>query len=428
MVLGGIGAFKSVKNVCVESSWSGAPLNENFFITAVHRGVRHIELKSADGLKTAANTAAALLLGFAEPAAGGERALLGVACGIGPGFLAQVKQKVAELDGDRHVDFKFKLSDGRAVTSTMSKSQRNLQLPAAGSEGLVERVEASANDDVRLCEIVESSGSVADAFAVLLAGSSRFAPNGSRLRKKTHNRPLPAESFVEVVLFADRDTLDAMQLTCSVLFNIIKERELKKLALRTISEVVIGRHFWQYSDELNYWLPSAEIVYGHGDGQMSVPKTVHQLTSFLRVAFCESVCIDFMGAPGAGRNGVLVNVCGMVFDETLAPSTFAGMLHVRVSRCSVELAARGIVAFKSVKNVCVESSWSGAPLNENFFIAAVHRGVRHIELKSADGLKTAANTAAALSFGFAEPVAGGDRSLLGVFCEVGADFLAHVKQ
>lgn len=66
----------------------------------------------------------------------------------------------------------------------MSKSPRNPEAPEAASEGLVERVEASANDDVRLFEIVETSGSVADAFAVLLAGSSRFAPNGSRLRKK----------------------------------------------------------------------------------------------------------------------------------------------------------------------------------------------------------------------------------------------------
>ncbi|KAH7704392.1 hypothetical protein AAVH_28419 [Aphelenchoides avenae] len=39
-----------------------------------------------------------------------------------------------------------------------------------------------------------------------------------------------------------------------------------------------------------------------------------------------------------------------------------------------------------------------------------------------------ANVAAALSFGFAEPTADGDRCLLGVACKIGTDFLEQVKQ
>lgn len=43
-----------------------------------------------------------------------------------------------------------------------------------------------------------------------------------------------------MVLFADRDTLDAMQLVCSFLLKFIRERELTQLALRSIWRVDIG--------------------------------------------------------------------------------------------------------------------------------------------------------------------------------------------
>ncbi|KAH7710169.1 hypothetical protein AAVH_22534 [Aphelenchoides avenae] len=39
-----------------------------------------------------------------------------------------------------------------------------------------------------------------------------------------------------------------------------------------------------------------------------------------------------------------------------------------------------------------------------------------------------ANTVAALSFGFAEPTTGGERSLRGTDCDIGTDFRAQVKQ
>lgn len=68
------------------------------------------------------------------------------------------------------------------------------------------------------------------------------------------------------------------------------------------------------------------------------------------------------------------------------------------------------------------------PLDEAFFVSAARSGVRNMEFTLGDDHVTPATTAAALSFGFAEPAAGGDRGLLGVACEIGPDFLAQIKQ
>lgn len=148
----------------------------------------------------------------------------------------------------------------------------------------------------------------------------------------------------------------------------------------------------------------------------------------------------------------------LVFDDLVAPSTFVGTLDVRLPRFEVELANRkfqrlhtyacedtlrqtdqlmdlgGIVAFKSVKRVNLGSpkgSTYGKLLDEAFFVPAAQRGVRHLkhcEYKMPDVTNIRANTTAALAFGFAEPTAGGDRSLRGIHCDVGADLLTHVKQ
>ena len=83
--------------------------------------------------------------------------------------------------------------------------------------------------------------------------------------------------------------------------------------------------------------------------------------------------------------------------------------------------------FRSVQNVTIDSSetYSDAkPLGEAFFLPAAERGVRHI--KHYDDIT--ANTAAALTFGFAEPASGGDRSLIGIDCGIGTDFLSQVQQ
>lgn len=89
-------AFKSVKNVNVEWFYDDPkdidPLEEDFLVSAAQHGVRHMAFKLDGEGDTPASTAGALSFGLAEPAAGGGRSLLGVACEIGPNFLAQIKQ------------------------------------------------------------------------------------------------------------------------------------------------------------------------------------------------------------------------------------------------------------------------------------------------------------------------------------------------
>ncbi|KAH7703618.1 hypothetical protein AAVH_29210 [Aphelenchoides avenae] len=189
-----------------------------------------------------------------------------------------------------------------------------------------------------------------------------------------------------------------------------------------------------YFNRFNGWEPVIELVYNHGAGKKIAPKTVDQLASCLHMAFCGSVCIDIAGVVG------LVNkpyeeltdyACDMVFNDLDAPNTFVGTLTIRMPCCNVEIALRGIEAFGHVSSVIVESDEHDRDpghLGENFFGIAAQHGVRRIVFDADDESEMPADTAAALSFGFAEPTAGGDREVLGVACEVGSDFLAQVKQ
>ncbi|KAH7702826.1 hypothetical protein AAVH_30012 [Aphelenchoides avenae] len=324
----------------------------------------------------------------------------------------------------------------------MSKRPRNSQAPASTSEGLAKHLKAAGNDVELLQEIIDrnDSGAVAAAFAALLAGGGPSSPNASRLREKASESACPllsAKALLEVVLFADRDTVDAMQDVCSFMHNFISERELTQLALRPISEaeITVCRDLAKnYYNHFDGWEPIVELVYSHGAGNKISPKTVDELASCLHMAFCRSVCIDIAGVVG------LVNkpyeeltdyACDMVFNDLDAPNTFVGTLTIRIPCCNVEIALRGIEAFGHVSSVIVESDEKDRDpghLGENFFGTAAQRGVRRIKFDADDESETPADTAAALSFGFAEPAAGGDREVLGVACEVGADFLAQVKQ
>lgn len=101
--------------------------------------------------------------------------------------------------------------------------------------------------------------------------------------------------------------------------------------------------------------------------------------------------------------------------------------------CGNQLAILGgIVAFKSVGHVYVDSLQTYAdqePLSESFFVPAAEHGVRYINhISSAGNPAIQSDTAAAISFGFANPLNGGDRCLIGIDCAIGADFLAQVKQ
>ncbi|KAH7713014.1 hypothetical protein AAVH_19623 [Aphelenchoides avenae] len=234
------------------------------------------------------------------------------------------------------------------------------------------------------------------------------------------------EIFVEVVLFADRDTLDAMQLVSSFLLNFIRERELTQLALRDISSVKVGKFIM--SDDYEGWLPCVEIA----PGPKLLPKTVNQLALCIRMAFCQSFCIDFDGAPMFLESPSFGDIYGMIWDDLFAPDTFVGNLTIRMAPID-SVFIHIFEAFESVNSVNVEWLYDDPdfePLEEDLFVSATEHGVRHITLQLDGGVEgdTPASTAGALSFGFAEPTAGGDRSLLGVACGIGPDFLAQIKQ
>ncbi|KAH7713298.1 hypothetical protein AAVH_19355 [Aphelenchoides avenae] len=130
----------------------------------------------------------------------------------------------------------------------MSKRPDISRAPESASEELIEHSEAAANDGVLLRELVENSDSdnITAVFAVLHTDdSASSAPNNP---EKTSNRPCPNtpnETFVDILLFMDRDTLEAMQLACRFLLEFVRDREVKELPLRSISQVDLVE-FYRY--------------------------------------------------------------------------------------------------------------------------------------------------------------------------------------
>lgn len=79
--------------------------------------------------------------------------------------------------------------------------------------------------------------------------------------------------------------------------------------------------------------------------------------------------------------------------------------------------------------VTAYNDWESS-FDEAFFLFAAECGVRSIRFES-DTINslTGIGLLPALSFGFAEPAAGGDRSISGVDCETDDEnFLAHLVQ
>lgn len=93
-------------------------------------------------------------------------------------------------------------------------------------------------------------------------------------------------------------------------------------------------HGHQYKD----WLPTIGIV-NPSAGKQLAPKTVHQLASCLRVAFCESVCVEF-GHKTDDTHSRSSDVRGMVFDDLVSPSTVVGTLDICLPPSEMELALR----------------------------------------------------------------------------------------
>ncbi|KAH7722285.1 hypothetical protein AAVH_10142 [Aphelenchoides avenae] len=126
-------AFKSVKKLhhewvphCVHDlDVSEATFDAEFFVHAASRGVCDLASITCvthvwpdEGI-VAIPFSAALAFGFAKPESGGDRELFLDHGELTGDLLTQLRQKASELDGSRHISFKFKLIDVRRGGSLM---------------------------------------------------------------------------------------------------------------------------------------------------------------------------------------------------------------------------------------------------------------------------------------------------------------------
>ncbi|KAH7725612.1 hypothetical protein AAVH_06792 [Aphelenchoides avenae] len=307
----------------------------------------------------------------------------------------------------------------------MSKQPESSHASASAPDDLVERLKAAADDAVLLREIVESSdrASITAAFAMLFSGGGSPVPNDSKLQKKTRNRPCSRTTndiFVEILLLADRDALDALQLVCRFLLEFIRDREAIELPLRSITRVQIGKSF------INYWLPFVEVVrevardrdLNHEDwGQNGPsPKTVSQLVAYLRLAYCDSVCVDLRWGDDRSRKHRAA-ARDAIFGDLVVSNAFVNVLTVCVDVDSVFDARYALEAFKPLSEVLVSvvdcGDWSHFS-DVAFFKSAVKCGVRSIKFAGSNGSAIRVGVLPAISFGLAEPTSGGDRIIRNV--------------
>ncbi|KAH7691290.1 hypothetical protein AAVH_40196, partial [Aphelenchoides avenae] len=217
----------------------------------------------------------------------------------------------------------------------MSKRAHDSQASASASEDLVKRLKAAGNDVALLREILETndSVSVAAALAALLTSP----------RNKARNRPCPStpdETLVDILLFADRDALDAMQLACLFLRDFIRDREAKVLPLRFIRKVKIGtfnRPASLLRDDWNeHWLPASAVV---GDWVTFDRSwgSVSQAVPYLRLAYCECFCID-LRLTRCVRPQLRGITYDAVFDDLVVPTTHIDVLKVLLDEGSENVA------------------------------------------------------------------------------------------
>ncbi|KAH7729964.1 hypothetical protein AAVH_02450 [Aphelenchoides avenae] len=260
----------------------------------------------------------------------------------------------------------------------------------------------------------------------MLTSATLGAVNHAKRQKKdseTLSRPpLPNDSLLEIVLFADRDTLDAMQLVGRFLFKFIQDHEAKKLSLRSISRVRIGKFFWSWTKDRSkdYWLPIVKVVRDSNADMELRPDTVSQLVPYLRLAYCESLYVDLRWARPVLREHRQAGY-GAFFGDLLVPTTVFNELKVCIEHDGTLLALRTIETFKPQSKVVVKAcgyhDWRSI-FDEAFFLSMVERGVRSIEFKSDAEDIPSIDLASALSFGFAGPAAGGCRSISGASVSV----------
>ncbi|KAH7713419.1 hypothetical protein AAVH_19215 [Aphelenchoides avenae] len=239
----------------------------------------------------------------------------------------------------------------------MSKRRYNSQSAESAPEDLVKHLKAAANDEVLLREIIENSDivSITAAFAALLSGGTSDAVNDAKHRKKTRNRPCrsaPNETLVEILLFADRDTLDSMQLVCHFMLNFIRDREAGELPLRSFSEVNIGK-FRRPQFASNQWkdycLPFGVLTVSE-TGKELFSDAVSELVPYLRLAYCVEINVDIRWTCSEPdeRRGAGYGLLRSIFDDLVVPNTFVNVVTVYVDEQSAIFALRSVQKFCDV--------------------------------------------------------------------------------
>ncbi|KAH7687859.1 hypothetical protein AAVH_40588, partial [Aphelenchoides avenae] len=222
--------------------------------------------------------------------------------------------------------------------------------------------------------------------------------------------------------------LDAMQLACHFLLQFIQNREARELPLRSISKVNIGKCSRPKLDDdwTEHWLPVAAVFRG---SNFEMPDTVNRLVPYLRLAYCQSIGVD-LRLTRSVRKELHEASYGAVFGDLILPNTSVDVLKVYVDEGSAAFAPRAFEACKPLNKVVIKlgvyHDWASA-FDEAFFISAAKCGVRSIDFDTGSQYRVDINISSALSFGFDEPTAGGERSIGNVFCDLeGDDFLAQL--
>ncbi|KAH7708260.1 hypothetical protein AAVH_24504 [Aphelenchoides avenae] len=161
-----------------------------------------------------------------------------------------------------------------------------------------------------------------------------------------------------------------------------------------------------------YWLPKVK-VFRNPNTKKALPKTVSQLVPYLRLAYCDSPCID-LRLTHVIRYKDCEAIHDAIFGDLVAPTTVVNILTI----CAEDDRQHELPALLVEADHILD--WRNA--DDRFFASAAKCGVRSISCDAA-----AISLLPALSFAFAEPLDGSNRRVSGVECVTeDVNFLAEI--